>query len=107
MPVKEKEIVVSVNKINDRIGTNISAQEMGDIFRRFRCGYEIDGDQISLTVPTRRNDILIFEDVVEEVARIYGYDHIPFTLPQNASQPGGLTTRQQLRRNIKNYLQST
>ncbi|HLR65413.1 MAG TPA: phenylalanine--tRNA ligase subunit beta, partial [Pseudogracilibacillus sp.] len=107
MPVEEKEIVVSVNKINDRIGTNISAEEMGDIFRRLRFGYEIDGDQISLTVPTRRNDILIFEDVVEEVARIYGYDHIPFTLPQNASQPGGLTTRQQLRRNIKNYLQST
>ena len=56
-------------------------------------------------MPTRRGDITIFEDMLEEVARIYGYDHLPYTLPVGSSQAGGLTKQQQLKRDIAAYMQ--
>ncbi|HLQ73685.1 MAG TPA: phenylalanine--tRNA ligase subunit beta [Bacillota bacterium] len=106
MTIEEKVITVNADDINKRIGTDISAADMGDIFRRLRFGYEVSGNDLTLRIPTRRNDISIFEDIVEEVARIYGYDHLPYTLPANASQPGGLSERQLIKRNVQNFMES-
>src|SRR5699024_3453316 len=58
-----------------------------------------------VSIPTRRGDITIFEDMLEEIARMYGYDHLPYTLPTSPSKPGGLTTTQQLTRNVYHFLQ--
>lgn len=102
----EKTIVIQVTKVNERLGTSISSEEIASILERLQFPYEQNGESFSITVPTRRGDITIFEDVLEEIARIYGYDKLPYTLPEGAGQAGRLTERQQLKRNIRNYMQS-
>src|SRR5699024_10539987 len=106
LDIVEKTITVQASKVNKRIGTDISVAEMEDILRKLRFKCDVDGDHITIYVPPRRGDVNIFEDVVEEIARIYGYDKLPYTLPDNASQPGGLTREQQIVRHMKHFLQS-
>ncbi|MCL1832780.1 MAG: phenylalanine--tRNA ligase subunit beta, partial [Oscillospiraceae bacterium] len=66
--------------VNKSLGANISQEEQIAIFRRLGLGYE-DGNVI---VPSHRSDINLPCDLVEEVARIYGYNNIAPTLPPNA-----------------------
>ncbi len=102
----EKVVEVSTAEINKRLGTQISTKEIGVILNKLQFPFDQDNDQLIVTIPTRRGDITIFEDMLEEVARIYEYDNLPFTLPEGSSQAGGLTNRQQLKRDVKGYLQS-
>ncbi|WP_226036474.1 phenylalanine--tRNA ligase subunit beta [Aquibacillus saliphilus] len=102
----EAIVEMETSKINDRLGTEISNEEIVDILRKLNFNFNQDGDTFTIYVPTRRQDITIFEDMVEEVARIYGYDNLPFTLPEGASQAGGLTVQQLLKRNVKSYFES-
>lgn len=101
----EKIVEMNTNEVNKRLGTEISTGEIEDILRRLQFAYELSGDDFTVSIPTRRVDISIFEDMVEEVARIYGYDRLPYTLPENASTPGALTLQQRLKREIKRYVQ--
>src|SRR5699024_6690269 len=89
-----------------RLGTEISTEEIEHILKKLGFTYNLDDENFTISIPTRRGDISIFEDMVEEVARIYGYDNLPYTLPSNASKPGGLTDVQLLKRNISRFLQS-
>lgn len=100
-----KEVEIELNEINKRLGTEISNEEIKDILRKLRFDFTQTGTQFDVTIPTRRGDITIFEDMLEEVARIYGYDHLPFTLPQGASKPGALTEKQHLKRKVNQLLQ--
>lgn len=102
----ERIVKMNTQEVNRRLGTNIANEEVEAILRKLRFTFDRVGDDVTVSIPTRRGDITIFEDMLEEVARIYGYDHLPFTLPANASKPGGLTKEQLLRRHVKSYIQS-
>ncbi len=98
-------ITISPDYINSRLGMKISLEEMLSILHRLKVDVEAVNGQLVIDAPTRRQDIRIKEDVIEEIARMYGYDHIPMTLPVTESKPGGLTPYQQQRRTVKAFLE--
>src|SRR5690606_6640207 len=95
----------TTGKINEVLGTNINTDEISAILDRLRFAYDNTGEEFVVTAPTRRGDISIVEDMVEEIARIYGYDNLPFTLPEGSASSGGLTEVQKLKRKIRSYLE--
>ena len=77
----DKVIDITVENINSLLGLTISKEEIISIFNRLGFSVKENGDELKVTVPSRRIDISIKEDLIEEVARIYGIDKIVGTLP--------------------------
>lgn len=101
---KAAAVSVTLSKINQHLGTALSAADVTPIFDRLQFPYEQNGEEWAVTVPTRRGDITLPEDLVEEVARLYGYDNIPTTLPEGMTTQGQLTYEQKIRRTIRRHL---
>ncbi|MBM6617523.1 phenylalanine--tRNA ligase subunit beta [Bacillus suaedaesalsae] len=99
------EVRITLERINKVIGMEITAEVVEDILRRLQFEYKLDNNEFLITIPSRRGDITIEEDIVEEVARLYGYDNLPVTLPAGEQTPGHLTEIQQLRRQVRRYLE--
>ena len=81
---EEKKIDITVENINSILGTVIDKKDILDVFRKLDFKYEDNEEKITVIVPTRRIDISIKEDLIEEVGRIYGVDNIEgknMTLP--------------------------
>ena len=97
-------VVVSPDFINGRLGMKISLEDMLSILNRLKFDVEAANGLLIVDAPTRRGDIKIPEDIVEEIARMYGYDEIPTTLPA-ADVVGGLTAYQAKRRVVRNVME--
>ncbi len=78
----DKKITIKYSNINDVLGSNISNDEILEVFRKLGFTYESDEDKAVVCIPSRRLDINIKEDLIEEVSRIYGVDNIESTLPK-------------------------
>lgn len=78
---EEKVIEIEYQNINDVLGTKISNEDILNVFRKLGFKYTADDKKATVTVPTRRLDISIKEDLIEEVSRIYGVDNIQGRLP--------------------------
>ncbi|MBI2004844.1 phenylalanine--tRNA ligase subunit beta [Patescibacteria group bacterium] len=76
-PQKEKRVEISVDKVNNVLGTKLTGAEVADVFSRLSFNYKEEGGKFEVVVPFERLDIEIAEDLVEEVGRIVGYDKIP------------------------------
>ena len=89
-PEKREEIRLPFRpeEINVLLGTDISAEEMLGYFEKIDLGY--DPQKQEVIVPTFRQDLLRTADLAEEVARFFGYDNIPTTLPKGESTMGKL-----------------
>lgn len=99
-------IDITADKINRTIGFDLSQNDIVIIFNQLGFDTEINDDVITVLVPSRRKDITIKEDLIEEVARIYGYDDIPSTLPVfDKVTSGQLTDRQYKTRMVKEVLE--
>lgn len=97
-------VTLSLSHLNRHLGMSLAAEEVSAIFDRLQFPYAYQAETWSVTVPTRRNDITLAEDLIEEVARLYGYDKIPTTLPYGESTQGRLTREQALRRTVRHHL---
>lgn len=79
----KKTVRCRLSRINDLLGTHLSVSEVEPIFKRLEMDAKIDGKScFTVEVPTYRNDISEEIDLVEEVARIYGYNNIPKVAPR-------------------------
>ncbi|MCB2300720.1 phenylalanine--tRNA ligase subunit beta [Clostridium tagluense] len=94
--LKPHTLEVDATWINSFLGTDISRRDMKTYLDRLELATEIKGDYLIIKVPTNRADINIREDIAEEIARIYGYDNIPSTLPNCATLKSGKSEKQKL-----------
>lgn len=107
--VEAKDVTVSITleKINHALGTELSEDEVTSIFDQLGFDASISNGTFAVIIPPRRWDIAIEADLIEEVARIYGYDNLPSTLPISASHPGYLNEKQRLTRHTKHFLEGS
>ncbi len=107
-PLQElRKITFDSTRINALLGTEISEKEMEEIFERLELVLttEADGTKV-LTIPSFRQDLEGIADIAEEVARFYGYDKIPMTLPSGEATTGKLPFKlriEQKARDIAEY----
>lgn len=87
-PDKAEALPVSarVSRINKVLGTELSREEMEKYLTGLEMKVDGKGDEMLVTPPTVRLDLLEEVDFVEEVARMYGYDNLPMTLPDTSSE---------------------
>lgn len=76
------ELRLSVDRVNDVLGSRFSVEEMANILRRVEFSVTTHDREVQITVPYWREDIHIIEDVIEEVGRLSGFDTIEPTLPR-------------------------
>ena len=98
VPAQPVTIGVRVKRVNDVLGIVLSTEEMKDIFQRLEMEVELSDDTcyadptchdcavLKVTPPTVRQDLLAEVDFIEEVARLYGYDLLPVTIPKGSSR---------------------
>jgi phenylalanyl-tRNA synthetase beta chain len=97
-PVEPEIISIALARINKILGTSLTSQEVTAIFDRLGFNTELDAtnETFKVSIPVRRWDIHIEADLLEEVARIFGYDNLPVTLPTGDPTIGQLTAEQKL-----------
>ena len=83
-----KKVDVAFEDINNLLGIVVPDDETLNVFRKLGFEYKVNGRTITVTVPTRRMDISIKEDLIEEVGRIYGVDNIEGKLPVLSTRTG-------------------
>ncbi|MCI6887830.1 MAG: phenylalanine--tRNA ligase subunit beta [Lachnospiraceae bacterium] len=90
-PEKREPVRVKfdADKINNLLGTSISAEDMKAYFRKIDLGFDEETQEV--IAPTFRQDIHRMADLAEEVARFFGYDNIPTTLPSGEATTGKLS----------------
>lgn len=105
LTLDEVKVSVTIPRINEYLGTNLDEAVVSEIFETLGFEYTLEQDKYTVSVPSRRWDITIEADLIEEVARIYGYDNLPSTLPKGETVAGSLTRGQLLVRKIKSLLE--
>ncbi|MCI8625189.1 MAG: phenylalanine--tRNA ligase subunit beta [Lachnospiraceae bacterium] len=102
-PEERKPIQVKfdLDACNRLLGTDISMEQTREYFGRLELELNEEGNLV--TVPTWRQDVLRNADLAEEIARFYGYDNIPTTLPTGEATTGGLSFKlriEEIARNV-------
>ena len=88
-PMEPRTIAFDADKVNKLLGTDLSLEQMLAYFEPLELTYNAETKEV--TVPTFRQDLVGLADLAEEVARFYGYDNIPTTLPSGEATTGKLS----------------
>ena len=84
------------DRYNKFLGTDISAETQLQYLKKEELGY--DEEKNELIIPTFRQDLKVYADIAEEVARFFGYDKVPTTLPHGATTMGRVSKKKELER---------
>jgi len=99
-----RKLTLTAQRVNDMLGTSMTADEVEGFYARLGFAVDRTGDALTVTVPLRRGDITRDVDLIEEAARLYGYDNIPITLVRGDTTPGTLTKPQRVAREVRRVL---
>ncbi|MCC3374885.1 phenylalanine--tRNA ligase subunit beta [Cohnella sp. REN36] len=98
-------VEVALDRVNGLLGTSLSTLEVKTIFSRLQFpAAEVADGAWRVTVPTRRGDMRRDVDLIEEIARLHGYDEIPTTRIEGPTTTGALTKSQAIRRELRRLL---
>ena len=101
------EVLVGVEFINQRLGLNLTTNQIGALLRRTNFAVypsEEDSSRLSVTAPYWRTDIELPEDVVEEVGRLYGFTNLPLELPGRSTKPTAVNPSVLAKQSIRSSL---
>lgn len=103
-PWQEKRLKLVPDKYNALLGTDIDKETMISYLKAIDMGYDESTDEI--VVPTWRQDLNCDADIAEEIARFYGYDKIPVSLPQGTATPGKMSYKLRIEQIIRGIVES-
>lgn len=103
---QEKVAKITKEKINKVLGVEIDDENIKDAFDRLGFNYKYENNEYVVTIPNRRLDVSIKEDLIEEVGRLYGYDKIESKLPTLPTKRGGYSLITKYRKDISKRLRS-
>lgn len=99
------QVKFTSTQVNKHLGTTISSQVMVDILKRLEFEISsVKGEEITVTVPSWRNDVRCMSDIAEEISRIYGFNRIASTLPDGSMMQGGQSEEQIFVDRVKDIL---
>ncbi|MDA3931474.1 MAG: phenylalanine--tRNA ligase subunit beta [Tenericutes bacterium] len=102
LEVSYQEFNLSLAKLNQVTGHTFNIEDVEAILNRLDFDYKEKNDEFVVEVPPRRLGFESYQDIIEEIVRIYGYDKIGLTLPATPTE-GKLSKKQQFKRDIRNY----
>lgn len=100
----DSEIIITRSKINNVLGLDIPLDEIEKVLIRLGFSVTVNGEIFHIIVPTRRLDVTIPEDIIEEVGRIYGYEHLEGKVPVGVMKKGSYTKQAQILKDVRNRL---
>jgi len=103
--VEPRELKVSIRRVNDVLGIEVPNEDILRIMKNLQFSPAIKGDELVLQVPAYREDMEMYQDVAEEVIRMYGYEHVvPAFMPDAMVTMGGLNREQKKELRVKRIL---
>ena len=102
---KNVEVSTTLENVNHFLGTKLTQDQINAIFEALGFETKVSKDITTVSVPPRRWDIRIEADLMEEIARIYGYNNLPSTLPEGQTVAGFLTDAQKSVRKVRSLLE--
>ncbi|MFQ5514832.1 MAG: phenylalanine--tRNA ligase subunit beta [Myxococcota bacterium] len=102
---RTEEVVLDPARVNRLLGTELTSEEIVALLGRLELRAALDADgRLRCRIPSHRGDLQIAEDLVEEVARIHGYDRIPIRLPVCELRAGTAPARYELADRVRDCL---
>ena len=98
------QVQLRPERVNFVLGTILEVAEMAQILNRLGFDVDTTGEVYQVTVPTFRSDVTREIDLIEEIARVHGYDNIPTTLPKGDIPVPAPNSKTEVRRCIKHFL---
>lgn len=103
-PIERRKITLRVPRLDALLGFTVQRATAQACLERLGCDVKVDGDVLEVTAPSWRPDLAIEEDLIEEVVRVHGYEHVPALVPairpSRSGSPGPARFERQVKEQV-------